>query len=111
MTKIHRHLHKKKRSVLISTKKAKPLIVDRLTYIAAIVEPVITIPQALVIFRDQTAAGISLLSWVGYEVLTAVWLWYAIVHKERLILVYQGLFFIVQAAVIVGGIMYGARWM
>lgn len=110
MTKIHRHLHKKKRSVLIPSKKAHPLLVDRLTYAAAIIEPAITIPQALIIFRDQTAAGISLFSWIGYEVLTAVWLWYAVVHKERLIFIYQGLFFIIQAIVITGGIIYGAKW-
>lgn len=110
MTKLKQHLHKKKRSVLIASKKTKPLFVDRLTYLAAIIEPVITIPQALIIFRDQTAAGISLLSWVGYEVLTAVWIWYAVVHKEKLILLYQGLFFIIQAIVIAGGVIYGARW-
>lgn len=110
MTKLHRHLHQKKRRVLIASKKARPLLVDRLTYLAAVIEPAIAVPQALVIFRNRTAAGISLLSWVGFEVLTAVWLWYAIVHKERLILVYQGLFFIVQAMVIAGGLLYGAHW-
>ncbi len=110
MTRLVRHSHHKKRRVLIASKKTKPLLVDRLTYIAAVVEPVITIPQALIIFREQTAAGVSLSSWIGYEILTVIWLWYAIVHKERLILVYQGLFFIVQAVVIVGAIMYGASW-
>lgn len=99
-----------KKHALIVKKHKKPLLVDRLTYAAAIIEPVITIPQALVIFRDQTAAGVSLSSWVGYEILTAIWIWYALVHKQRLILVYQGLFFIIQAVVIVGGFMYGASW-
>lgn len=111
MTKLQLHLHKKKRSVLTASKKTKPLFVDRLTYLAAVIEPIITIPQALIIFRDQTAAGISLLSWVGYEILTAVWIWYGVVHKEKLILLYQGLFFIIQAIVIAGGVIYGARWL
>src|SRR5690606_21994961 len=110
MTTYHRTRHQKKRKTLVAKNQTKPLIVDRLTYAAAVIEPVITIPQAMIIFRDQTAAGISLSSWVGYQVLTAVWIWYAIVHKERLILVYQGLFFIIQAAVITGGVMYGAKW-
>ena len=110
MTKYHRHKHSKKQRVLIASKKQKAQLVDRLTFIAAIIEPIISIPQALIIFRDQTAAGISLLSWVGYEILTAIWLWYAVVHKERLILLYQGLFFVIQAVVIVGAILYGASW-
>lgn len=99
-----------KKHTLIAKKQKKPLLVDRLTYAAAIIEPVITIPQVIVIFRDQTAAGISLSSWIGYEILTSIWIWYAIVHKQRLILVYQGLFFIIQAAVIIGAVMYGASW-
>jgi uncharacterized protein with PQ loop repeat len=85
-------------------------ISEKMVYVAAIVEPIITIPQAYVIFKDQTAAGVALSSWIGYQLLTLVWIWYAIVHKERLILVYQGLFLIIQAFVIVGAIMYGAPW-
>ena len=110
MTKYHKHTHQKKQRVLISKKQTKPKTVDRLTYIAAVVEPIITIPQAVIIFRDQTAAGVSLGSWIGFQILTAVWIWYAIVHKEKLILLYQGLFFIVQAFVIAGAVIYGARW-
>jgi uncharacterized protein with PQ loop repeat len=110
MKKLNKHLGKR-RHVLISARKAKPLLVDRLTYAAAIIEPIITIPQVIVIFRDQTAAGVSLFSWVGYQLMTLVWIWYAIVHKDRLILIYQGLFFIVQTAVIIGGIIYGAQWL
>jgi len=91
-------------------RQAKAHLVDRLTYFAAILEPVITIPQVVVIFKSKTAAGVSLSSWIGYEILTAIWLWYAIVHKDRLILLYQGLFFIVQALVIIGALMYGANW-
>lgn len=110
MSRYHRHIHAKKHRVLVVKKQKKPLFVDRLTYGAAILEPAITIPQVYQIFSQKTAAGISLLSWIGYEVMTMVWIWYAVAHKERVIFVYSGLFFIVQAAVIVGGLMYGASW-
>lgn len=85
-------------------------VVDRATYVVAIVEPVITIPQATTIFVHHTAAGISLTSWVGYEVLTVIWLWYAIVHRNRLIFIYNILYFVIQTVIIFGGILYGARW-
>ena len=109
MKKAHhrKHTHHK---TIIAKRQKNPLVVDRLTYAAAIIEPIITVPQAAIIFREQTAAGISLGSWVGFQILTAIWIWYAIVHRERLILVYQGLFFIVQGAVIIGAILYGASW-
>lgn len=41
--------------------------------------------------------------------MTAIWVWYAFVHKEKMILVYQGLFFIVDGAVIVGALLYGGQ--
>lgn len=110
MTRYHRHLHTKKRHVLIVTKQVKPKLVDRLTLVAAIIEPLITLPQAAVIFQHRSATAVSLSTWVGYECLTIVWLWYAIVHREKMILLYQGLFFITQAAVVLGGLMYGAKW-
>jgi len=76
----------------------------------AILEPIITLPQVFTIFLNKTAAGVSLLTWVGYEILTVVWLWYAVVHKDKLIFLYQGLYFLVQTGVIAGGLMYGAKW-
>lgn len=104
MSRYHRHINTKKK------KSNKYRLVNRATFAVAIIEPVITIPQAVDIFREHTAAGVSLSTWVGYEVLTLVWLWYGYVHKEKMILVYQGLFMVVQTAVIIGGITYGAKW-
>lgn len=85
-------------------------IVDRATFVAAIVEPLVTIPQAVTIFTQRNAAGVSLSTWVGYELLTVVWIWYALVHKQHMILLYQGLFMIIQTFVIAGGLLYGAKW-
>ena len=109
MSRLHRHQSVKKRTLVVKKTK-KPLLVDRLTFVAAIVEPLVTLPQAYVIFRDQTAAGVSLSTWLGYELLTIVWLWYGITHKEKMILIYQGLFMVVQTIVIIGGIIYHAPW-
>jgi uncharacterized protein with PQ loop repeat len=104
MSKHQSHNRLRKRTTTKNT------LVDRVTYVVAIVEPIITIPQAATIFVHRTAAGISLSTWIGYEVLTFVWLWYAVAHKDRLIFLYQVLYFFVQTAVIIGGLMYGAKW-
>lgn len=94
-----------------SKPRPKPrLLVDKLTLAAAVIEPLVTVPQAVTIFANHTAAGVSLSTWCGYESMTIIWLWYAIVHKERMILIYQGGFFIAQSAIIIGGLMYGAHW-
>jgi uncharacterized protein with PQ loop repeat len=109
MSKYHNHQRIKKRTLVVK-KSANTKLVDRATLIVAILEPLITIPQVITIFANKTAAGVSLTTWIGYELLTLVWLWYAIVHKDRLIFLYQGLFFVIQTGVIIGGLMYGAKW-
>ncbi len=110
MTKYHRHVAQKRHRVIQVKNKKNPLLVDRLVFAAAIIEPIITIPQAILIFQSETAEGISLSTWVGYQLLTMIWIWWAIVHKEKIIIIYQGLFFIIQGVVIAGGIIYGAGW-
>lgn len=102
--------NKKNKKTLIVKKQLKPKIVDRLTYAAAIIEPIITLPQAIQIFRTGNAEGVSILSWLGYELLQIIWLWYGIVHKDRIIILYSILYAVVQAAVIFGAILYGGKW-
>jgi uncharacterized protein with PQ loop repeat len=109
MSRYHNHHRLKKRTLVVKkTKNVK--MADRATFVVAVLEPIITVPQVITIFSDKTAAGVSLATWVGYEMLTLVWLWYAIIHKDKLIFLYQGLFFIIQTGVIIGGLMYGAKW-
>ncbi len=91
--------------------KKNPLLVDRLIYFAAIVEPFFSLPQAYQIFVTRSANDVSLLTWAGFQVMTAVWIWYAIVHKEKMILIYQGLYFIIDGLVLIGAIRYGATWL
>jgi len=110
MSRYHRVQRTKNRRTIVVKKTKKPLLVDRATFVVAIVEPLVTIPQVLTIFVNKSAVGVSLATWLGYELLTLVWLWYAIVHKDRIILLYQGLFFLFQTGVIIGGLMYGAKW-
>ncbi len=110
MTKFRQHQHTKARKALIVKKQAKPLLVDRLTYLVAAIEPIVTIPQLYVIFRDKSAEGIAISSWVGYQLFTLVWLWYGIVHKEKVIIFYQACWLVLQQLIIIGGLMYGAKW-
>ena len=88
----------------------KPKLVDKLTLIVAVLEPIITLPQVYIIFRDKSAMGVSLSTWTGYEILTIIWLWYGFEHDDKMIILYQGLFMVVQTGVIIGGLLYGARW-
>lgn len=107
MTRIHKHATL---SQLISPgyKKLKP--VDKLTLIAAVIEPLFMYPQAIQIFRYKTALGVSIPTWLGIDILTIVWIWYAVVHKQKMIFIYQGLFFIAITMTLVGALEYGGKW-
>ena len=111
MSTYHRYKRQKTHKSLVLKKTAKPKAIDRIIYFAAIVEPLFSLPQSYQIFHDKAAANVSILAWLGFEVMALIWLWYGIAHKDRMILIYQGLFFIVDGSVVVGAIIYGARWL
>lgn len=101
----HHHFHK----TLQVKRPAKAKAVDRLIYLAAIVEPLFSLPQAILVYRQHSASDISILAWVGFEAMTLIWIWYAIVHKERTILVYQALYFVIDGSILVAAIAYGGQ--
>jgi uncharacterized protein with PQ loop repeat len=109
MTKLQRYKHLTASRVLVAKKAIKPKLIDRLVYFAAIIQPLFSLPQAYQIFHARSAADVSILTWLGFEVMAVIWLWYAIVHKDRLILLYQGMFFLIDGSVLVGAIIYGAK--
>lgn len=101
------HKHKAVRKVIAIKKTDKPKLIDRLVYLVAIVEPLFSLPQAYQIYHARAAANVSVLSWLGFECMTLIWLWYGLVHRDKTILIYQGLFFVIDGAVLVGAIYYG----
>jgi uncharacterized protein with PQ loop repeat len=106
---LHRYNHQKAQKTLIVKKVLKPKLIDRLVYLAAIVEPLFSLPQAYLIYHDKAAVSVSILAWLGFESMTLIWLWYGFVHKEKMILIYQGLFFVIDGAVLIGAIYYGGK--
>jgi len=82
--------------------------VDRIIYAVACIEPLFSVPQAYEIFRAHSAVNVSIVTWIGYEAMTAIWVWYSIVHRDKLLLLYQGLFLVIDGSIIVGALIYGS---
>ncbi len=110
MSKYHRHKHQKSRRIFLVKKAIKPKLIDRLVYFAAVVEPMFSFPQAYQIFHEKSAGSVSILAWVGFQCMTAIWLYYGIVHKEKMIIIYQGLFFIIDGFILGGAVYYEGKW-
>ena len=85
-------------------------IVDKTTVVIASIESFVVLPQVWQIFRDQNATGVSLFSWTAFWLFNFVWLAYGIVHRDKVIIYYGITYGFVQFWVIVGGLMYGAKW-
>ena len=85
--------------------------INRLMLVAVTFEPLITLPQLNQIIRDKNAVGVSITSWLGYDILTLIWFLYAKQQKDKLIMIYSVLSFILQTAIIIAAIKYGGKWM
>jgi uncharacterized protein with PQ loop repeat len=79
-------------------------VIDRLIYAVAIIEPLFSLPQAYQIYHDKAAANVSILSWAGFEAMTLIWVWYGLVTRDTKVLLYQGLFFVIDGSVLLGAI-------
>ena len=85
--------------------------IDKIILGVAIIEPLFTLPQVIIIFRNKNATDVSIFTWLGFNLMTLMWIWYAIAHKEKIVLIYQLLFFLINCFVIIGAIMYGGQWL
>lgn len=65
-----------------------------------------TIPQVLTIWVGRQAAGVSVLSWSAYLLSAVLWLWYGIQKRDRNIYLPCIGWIVLDAAVIVGALVY-----
>ena len=105
------HFHRRKRIYINHEPYPHPnkwkRLMDKLIYIVGIIGPIMTIPQILKIWIDKNAAGISVITWFTYTIISIFWLIYGMMHKEKPIIFTSFLLFIFDAFVVVGAIMFG----
>jgi uncharacterized protein with PQ loop repeat len=74
--------------------------------LVAVVEPIMTIPQAREIWVNKSAANISLLTWGFALFAAAVWLIYALNIKNKPLLVSSVLWVAVEGTIVLGILVY-----
>jgi MtN3 and saliva related transmembrane protein len=87
-------------------KRADHPVIDKLIYFAAVFSPAMTLDQVWIIWVDQNAAGISLLTWLSYTLTTCIWLAYGIAHKERVIIFSNIIWLVLNSLIVLGVILY-----
>lgn len=74
--------------------------------IAGIIQPLVTIPQIVTIYANQSAADISLLTWLGYLFFGVTFLVYGLVFKLKPIWIGQIIWVAAQLTIVVGILLY-----
>lgn len=78
----------------------------RLTLIAAIVQPLTTIPQVVKVYTTHNVSGLSLFTWLGYALIGLIFLAYGLKYKLLPIALAQVCWFIFQMSIVVGILIY-----
>lgn len=80
--------------------------VERFALVAGIIQPLITVPQIITIYGNQSAADVSLLTWLGYLFFGVTFLVYGIVFNLKPIWIGQIIWVTAQVIVVVGILLY-----
>jgi uncharacterized protein with PQ loop repeat len=105
------HFHKRKRIY----QKLEPYpnkdkwkrLMDRIIYIIVFVGPLMTIPQVTKIWVERNASGVSIISWCAYIFTAAFWLIYAILHRERPLILSSCIWIFLEVLIVIGVLVYG----
>lgn len=82
-------------------------MLDDVMYVVAVLAPFVLIPQALEIYRNKDAGGLSLITWVLLALINVLWVAYASVHRERPVFISSLFSGLIQLVIVIGIVMYG----
>jgi len=80
---------------------------DKFIYLVVILAPITYLPQLLKVWVEKDASGVSSLSWLFFSIISAAWLIYGVLHKDKSILIMNAALIVVQALIALGGLWYG----
>ena len=81
--------------------------VELFALIAGIIQPLITLPQIITIYSNQSAADGSLLTWLGYLLFGIIFLVYGLVFDLKPIWIGQIIWVTMQTIIVAGILLYG----
>jgi uncharacterized protein with PQ loop repeat len=89
----------------------KNSFIEKAAYFVALAGPLSSIPQMWEIWMDRDAAGVSFVTWTLFMLTSLVWLSYAIVQKDRPLIISNALWVVVEAIIMVGAALYDVDWL
>jgi uncharacterized protein with PQ loop repeat len=80
--------------------------IDNAMAAAAIVHPATAAPQVLKIYETHNAAGVAPLTWLSFMAIGTIFLAYGLLHKIKPMIVTQVLWFVMDAVILTGVVLY-----
>lgn len=100
------HIYRRKQRGQFPHRKPVIRLLDKALLWIAVIGPLMALPQIAKIYAERNAAGVSLVSWTLFALLNIPWIVYGTVHREKPIIISYCLWLLVNAAVVVGIVMY-----
>ena len=102
------HLHKRKQKLAKYPHPHRGIrFLDNLVLVISFLFPITALPQVWTVWVLQDAAGVSLLTWSLFFILSIPMLVYSCVHKVRPLITMYTLWLFVHASMIIGTLRYG----
>ena len=104
----HFHLRKRMTHKLEPYPHPHPLknFMDKAIFVIGVIGPLMTLPQLLKIWIQESAEGVSLLSWGSYIFTSSFWLVYALMHKEKPLIITYSLWIVIEIFIVIGIVLY-----
>lgn len=80
--------------------------IELFALIAGIVQPIITLPQIITIYSNQSSQDVSLFTWVGYLFFGITFLVYGLVFRLKPIWIGQIIWVTMQTITVIGILLY-----
>lgn len=79
---------------------------DILIYPVAFVAPLALVPQVWRLYATHDASSLSLSTWVLLTIFNLMWIFYALVHREKPVLVANTMFGVLNLAIVLGVVLF-----
>ena len=74
---------------------------DKIAYPIAIIVPLSSMDQVLQIWQQKSAAGVSIVIWSMLFLTSIFWMFYGVIHKERVIFYGHVAWFILSSIILI----------
>lgn len=95
---IHRHRHDTRKAKLTGLAK----LIDGSAYLMGMITVAVNVPQLISVWSKPDIGGVSIISWIGFLLGSVFWLCYGLIHKEKPIIVINGMLIAVQGLIVWG---------